>query len=94
MNKIEQKILELNDPEESYFYCLANDSCNLKAHEKIIIESKDPEECYFFAKDIYGANKQLLSEIVLASGNLHLIKLFYNNINFDKSRYEKLMLFI
>jgi hypothetical protein len=93
MNKIEKQILLENDPWESYYYCLANQEiADIKAHERIIIKSF--RVCYFFAIYINKADKQLLSEIVLQSGNLEYIKKFYNDVSFDKTRYEALMLFI
>jgi hypothetical protein len=67
---------------------------DIQAFEEVIINSGDIEACLIFAKDIKGSNKQRLSEAVLASGNLDYIKAFYNNIDFDKTKYERLLLFI
>jgi hypothetical protein len=120
--KTEQEILALNDPRESYIYCLYNTctanikaheqivlsskdagyciafaanipNANIKEHEKIIINSKDPRYCYHFAK-LNKSNKHKLFKIVLESKNLEYIKWFYDNINFKKSKYKTLMLFI
>jgi hypothetical protein len=93
--KTEQEILVKNDHWKSYWHCYFNkEIANIKKHEEIIINSKNILCCYDFAKDIPGANKQLLSEIVLQSGDLHYIGLFYDDIDFDKTKYERLMLFI
>jgi hypothetical protein len=95
MNKEEQKILELNDPNKSFWYCFNNQHiANIKAHQQVIINSNSRVECHWFAKHIKNSDKQLLSDIVLASGDLYYIKLFYHEIDFDKSKYERLMLFI
>jgi hypothetical protein len=95
MNKEEQEILELNDPNKSFWYCVNNQNiANIKAHQQVIINSKNRVECFYFAKHIRNSNKQLLSEIVLVSGDLFWIKKFYNEVDFDKSKYERLMLFI
>jgi uncharacterized protein YerC len=69
-------------------------NANVEALQQVIIDSKNIKECYFFARDVKTSNKQLLSEIVLASGDLYYINLFYNNINFDKTKYNNLILFI
>jgi|688.fasta_scaffold2425787_2 hypothetical protein len=97
--KTEQEILDLKNSYYSYKYCLRNqDAANIKAHQDIIIQNSI--ECGFhyylfvFARDIMSSDKQLLSEIVLASGRLNFIKSFYKYIKFDKSKYETLMLFI
>ncbi len=89
----EQDILNKKEPYESYSYCYFNqDTKNIKLHEEIV--SKDPQSCYYFAKDIKCSNKEYLFKEVLKSGNLHFIKLFYNEVDFDKSKFETLMLFI
>jgi hypothetical protein len=91
----EQEILDLKNPWESYYYCCDNEkTANINAHEKIIINSKSLQYCYWFARDIEKSNKQLLFKVVLKSGDLDYIKRFYNYINFDKSEFETLMLFI
>jgi hypothetical protein len=93
--KTEEEVLSLNDPYLSYFYCINNlDTANIKAHERIIIDSKHPYYCYWFALDIEHSNKQLLFEIILASGNLYFINFFYENVDFDKTKYENLMMFV
>jgi len=66
---------------------------NIKENELIILGSKCPIYCYGFALHVTGANKQALSEVVLKSLNYHYINLFYNNIDFDKSRYDLMLLF-
>jgi hypothetical protein len=93
--KTEEEVLALNNPVYSYNYCIRNkNTANVKAHEKIIIDSKYLNYCIGFARNISNANKQLLSEVVLASGDLYYINLFYNYVDFDKTKYETLMLFI
>jgi hypothetical protein len=95
MNKEEQEILNLNDPCQSYWCCYFNqNTANIKAHEEIVFNSKDPEWCYFFARNIENSNKELLFEVVLQSGDLKCIMAFYKLIDFDKTKYETLMLFL
>jgi hypothetical protein len=67
---------------------------NMDVVEQIVISSRDPHECHLFAVKVKNSNKQLLSDIVLSSGNLKYIKEFYKSVDFDKTRYETLLLFI
>jgi hypothetical protein len=90
----EEECLKLKDFEYSFYFCKYNKDANVEAHQQIIIDLKDLDFYYIFAKNIKGSNKQLLSEIVLASGNLPWIKEYYKHIDFDKTKYEALMLFI
>jgi hypothetical protein len=93
--KTEEEILALNDPGESFFYCKHNQqTANIKAHQEIVIKSLDFHCCYKFATDIVYSDKQLLSEVILLSCDEFFIKNFYENVNFDKTRYETLLLFI
>jgi hypothetical protein len=93
----EEEILKLKNSYSSYCYCIDNEeTANIKAHEQIIIDSKnsDCDYCYYFARDIKNSNKELLFKALLQSGNFYYIKQFYKYINFDKTKYETLMLFI
>jgi hypothetical protein len=91
----EKDILTIKNPLLSYSYCfLYNETANIAEHEKIIIDSKNIMCCYDFAFYIKNSNKQKLFDAVLASGDLYWIELFYNQIHFDKTKYETLMLFI
>lgn len=77
---------------QAYFEVTNN--VNIKENEQIIIKHGNAVYWYSFAKNIPSADKQLLSELVLQSLNNFYIKLFYENINFDKSNYDKYLLFI
>jgi hypothetical protein len=90
----EQEILQLNDAYHSFWYCYRNKNANIKLHEKIIIDSKNPYYCYMFARYIKNSNKELISKAILLSQDLYYIKAFYDNINFNKSKYQTLMLFL
>jgi len=93
----EALVLLLNDLSECYFFCLTRQKFNLKAHQKRMIKFCNYENsiyCYLFAQNIKGADVQLLSEAVLCSGNITYIKFFYDNLEFDKTRYKDLMLFL
>jgi hypothetical protein len=93
--KTEEEVLNLNDPWQSFWYCFDNQkTANIKAHEKVIIDSKNIHYAYTFAADIENSNKELLFELVLESKDVDYIKAFYNYIDFDKTKYETLMLFI
>jgi hypothetical protein len=92
---LEESLLRLKDPKGCFYYCLAHaDTANIEAHQKVILDSKNLYILIWFAKDIKNSNKQLLSEVVLASGDLFWIKRFYDEVDFDKSKYETLMLFL
>jgi hypothetical protein len=91
----EQEILNLNDPHQSFWYCYyINKDANINAHQDIIINSNSIHYCYLFAKDIKSSNKELLFEKLLKYKDLDYIKAFYDNVNFNKSKYETLLLFI
>lgn len=60
MKPEEQDILNLKDPDKSYYYCLDNkETANLKEHERIILESKNACCAYYFAKDILGVGANI-----------------------------------
>ena len=84
----EQIVLAGKNTKWCFYFALNIPEANIKAHEEIVIVSKDPHICFCFAKHIKGTNKQLLSKVVLESLNEKYIKLFYNNIDFDKTKYE------
>ncbi len=90
----EKVILDSKNITYCYEFAVHFPITNLKLLEQIIIDSVDINYCYYFAKTIKELNKQLLFEAVLSSGNLPWIKSFYKNIDFDKTKYETLMLFI
>jgi hypothetical protein len=90
----EQIIINSNNLKFCYLFAKDIPEANINALEQVIINSKNLRFCFWFARDISGSNKQLLFEAVLASGNLHYIMRFYNEIDFDKYKYESLMLFI
>jgi hypothetical protein len=90
----QQIIIDSKNLHYCFLFAINFPNTNLKLFEQIIINSKHIYYCYFFAKLVKESNKQLLSEIVLASGNLDYIKKFYNEVDFDKTKYETLMLFI
>lgn len=68
------------------------DDLNINALQQVLIENKSYKHIIAFARD-NKANKQLLSEVILQSLDQYWIEEFYNNIDFDKSRYELMMLF-
>jgi hypothetical protein len=70
-------------------------SCEkLKELQQIVLDSMNPYYCYLLALDLKGSDNQLLFEAVLKSKDMYWIQEFYQNIDFDKSKYENLMLFI
>jgi hypothetical protein len=62
--------------------------------EKKIIDYGDAFYCYYFALNNLLSNKDLLFKKILESKNIDIIKRFYNEVDFDKTKYETLMLFI
>jgi hypothetical protein len=62
--------------------------------EKKIIDYGDAFYCYYFALNNLSSNKDLLFKKILESKNIDIIKRFYNEVDFDKTKYERLMLFI
>lgn len=94
MNKEEQAILAKNDPWESYKYCMKNEDANISLHENIIIKSDNVGYNYYFAKYIKKSNKERLFKRLLELNDFFFINFFLKNIDFDKDKYEDLLLFI
>jgi hypothetical protein len=94
IEKHEEVIINSKNIFYCYYFAKYVPNANIKKIEKVIIDSKDVDFCYWFARDIPGSDKQSLSEVVLTSGNFFYIKSFYEHVEFDKSRYETLLLFI
>jgi|688.fasta_scaffold1107748_2 hypothetical protein len=90
----EKIIIDSKDPEYCYGFARYISEENLKEIQNVIVNSKNAQYCYFFALDIEDSDKQLLSEVVLKSRDVYWIQEFYKHINFDKTKYETLMLFI
>lgn len=67
---------------------------NVKEKEAIILTKKEPYNCYMFAMYIAGADKQALSKVVLESLGEYWIKTFYKFIDFDKTEYDKYLIFM
>ena len=75
IKEYEEKVLNLNNPELSYYFAANVPGCNLKAHEQIVRNSRNVQYIYLFA-DIKGADAKSL---------LNLIKenVTYNNPSHD-----------
>jgi hypothetical protein len=93
--KAHEKVI-LNSKDPHYCYLFARDiyNANIKGHEKIILDSRNTYYCYLFARDIFNSNKDSLFKTILESKDLDYIKHFYDNIDFDKAKYNNLLLFI
>lgn len=72
----------------------AKKGINMKENTKAILDLNLPYFCYLFALGVPGSNKQELSEAVLKSLDIEVIYMFYRNIDFDKSEYDKYLLFM
>jgi hypothetical protein len=94
IEKHEEVIINSKNIFYCYYFAKYVPNANIKKIEKVIIDSKDMDFSYWFARDIENSNKQELFKVTLESGNIDYIKRFYQNINFDKTKYETLMLFI
>ena len=88
MNKEEQKVLNENDHEASYFYCLYNKEANISLHEDIICKLNDAYYIFAFARDIEGTNINKLEEAIIKSNDLYYIYTFAKDI--EKSNKERL----
>jgi len=86
-------VLANKDNYYSFYFARKVKGANIKAHEKIIIKNGSPGYCLFFADNIKGADKQALSEVVLKSLDKYYIRRFYQSIDFDKSKYDLMLLF-
>lgn len=90
----ENIILASEDLDWCYYFARTIPGSNIKALEEVIIKSKNVHRCFYFAKNVPGANKQLLSQVVLESLDEFYIKMFYTQIDFDKTEYDKYLLFM
>ncbi len=66
INQFEEDILNIHDPELSYFFADTIGG-NVARHGKIVIESKNPEYNYSFAKFVSGADIKAHEQVVLES---------------------------
>jgi|688.fasta_scaffold1047452_2 hypothetical protein len=90
----EQIILNSKNTRYVCWFAESIPGADINLLQSVIINSRNVYYCFRFALHVKDSNKQLLSEIVLALGDLEYIRNFYNNIDFDKSKYETLMLFL
>jgi len=90
----EKIVLECKNIHMCYKFALDVPGANIEAHEKIIIENKSPMYCYFFAKYAKNSNKEELFKVILEFGELVHIRMYLENINFDKEKYINYLLFI
>lgn len=67
---------------------------NLNKLEDAIIKSNDAVYIYHFAKYLNNSDKDKLFKGLLELNNLYYINLFLTEIDFDKERYEDLLLFL
>lgn len=95
LSKREQEVLNKNDPNSSYYYCLMHSEiADVSAHEKIILTTTDCSLLYNSALSIHKLNKEKLFERLLELNNVAYIKLFLMNVKFHKEKYEGLLLFL
>lgn len=87
-----------DETNHSFNFAVCIPNANIKAHEEIMIKSNNPRACFSFAKSMQRRNinidVQALSRVVLNSLDEYFIKRFYNEINFDKSEYNKYIIFM
>jgi len=92
LKRIEDFILELKRLSYSYEFAKRIEIADVKAHQEIIINSNDMFYIYLFARDVKNSDKQLLSDIILDlcdnGTNDVIINKFYDNVDFDKSKYD------
>lgn len=93
VKKNEALVLENKSSYHSFWFAKKIKGANIKAHERVIINNKKPAYCLMFADYIKDADKQTLSEVVLKSLDEYYIRRFYQEIDFDKSKYDLMLLF-
>lgn len=90
---LEQKVLDYKSSSYCYEFAKNVPRANALKHQEIITLSNDHRLMYLFARDVKKSDKQALSEVILKSLNYHYINLFYKEINFDKSKYDLMLMF-
>lgn len=56
----EQKVIESNNEDLSYYFAKEVEGANINAHEQIVLNGEDYATCFCFARDIDGADKEAL----------------------------------
>ncbi len=56
----EQKVIESNNENLSYYFAKEVEGANINAHEQIVLNGEDYATCFYFARDIEGADKEAL----------------------------------
>lgn len=86
---LEQKVLDYKNSEYCYEFAKNVPRANVLKHQEIIIWSRNYDLMPCFARDVKGADKQLLSDLIIECGCDHCIRNFYTIVNdFDKKKYE------
>jgi hypothetical protein len=70
ISRFESKILNLKNPELSYWFVRNIKGADIKAHEQVVINSEDSYFNYLFAKDIKKSDAR-------SHGHLYLILLHF-----------------
>lgn len=90
----EKVILESENPNYCYAFAVEIPGANVKALQDVLIKLKHATYCFALALHSDKADKQALSQAVLESLNINVIVKFYNEIDFDKTEYEKYLMFM
>lgn len=64
---LENKVLELDNAELSFFFAKLIPIANIKKHQEVVLKSKEPSWCYRFATYVKGADIFALTNVVLES---------------------------
>jgi len=81
-------MIDIITPTECYM--AFNYATSIEEKLNLVLKTKDPEVCYNLAFLFYKNKECLnkLSEVILESLNDYYIDRFYNNYDFDKTKYD------
>ena len=88
IEKFERNVLQVKNPELSYFFATEIEGVDKKAHEQAILDSKDPKYNYMYAHDIEGADVKDHGQVIIDSNSSFWIDEFKRNIDTDDNIEE------
>jgi len=90
INVQENEHIILNSGDGYWIFRFARDihNANISCLEDAMLNSGYILGFYFFAKEVDKSDKQKISDYVLNTFEHDLIKVYYEEINFDKSKYD------
>lgn len=81
--ELEQKVIDANSPSDSYVICFRNKEANWQKHQEIVIRNKSAKYAFYFAKDIVGADKEKLKQVIVEQKSTYWVSQYYRYVDQD-----------